>query len=118
MSTDRNRVEEKDTNKSTDRNKNKAEEKDTTMATGRDRMPKHKERLAKDNAELENKLTEKQSPADTDKGGLSGKTSSEGGQRANVSTAGAQERQSVNEFASAKDASRKEKRNQPDIKKD
>lgn len=103
MSTDRNRVEEKDNN---------------NLTTGKDRMPKHKERLAEDNAELENKLTEKQAPNDTDKGGLSGKTNSEGGQRANVSTAGAQERQSVNEFASAKDASRKEKRNQPDIKKD
>ena len=58
-----------------------------------------------DNAGLQNKLTEKQSPADTDKGGLSGKTShgNDGGsQRANVSTNGAIDRASVGEIGTDK----------------
>lgn len=58
-----------------------------------------------DNAELQNKLTEKQNPADTDKGGLSGKTShgNDGGsQRANVSTNGLVDRQSVGEIGTDK----------------
>jgi hypothetical protein len=49
-----------------------------------------------DNAGLQNKLTEKQSPADFDKAGLSDE------QRANVSTSGAVDRQSVGEIGTSK----------------
>lgn len=99
MSTDRKRVEEMK-GRTTDRGRNG------------DRVPKHKQRLADDNQELENKLTEKQSSADTDKAGLSAQ------QRASVSTAGAQERENVSEFGSDKETERKVKRNQPDVKKE
>ncbi|WP_225000172.1 hypothetical protein [Cesiribacter sp. SM1] len=58
-----------------------------------------------DNAGLQHKLTEKQSPADTDKGGLSSKTSHSddgGSQRANVSTNGFIDRPSVSEIGTEK----------------
>lgn len=45
-----------------------------------------------DNAELQNKLTEKQHPSDTDKAGLSKM------QRANMKTQGAVDRESVGEI--------------------
>ena len=55
-----------------------------------------------DNAGLQKKISNKQGPTDSDKGGLSGKTNSEGGQRANVSTNGAVSRQSVSEIGTDK----------------
>lgn len=58
-----------------------------------------------DNAGLKNKLSEKQGPADTDKGSMSGKTSqgSDGGdQRSNVSTSGRVDRSSVGEIGTDK----------------
>lgn len=58
-----------------------------------------------DNAGLQNKISEKQSPADTDKGSLSGKTGqgNDGGdQRSNVSTAGRVDRSSVGEAGTDK----------------
>lgn len=88
MSTDRNRVEEKDNN---------------NITTGKDRMPKHKERLAEDNAGLKNKLTEKQAPNDTDKGGLSAQ------ERANTTPAGAMERESVSEVGTDKKVKKNDK---------
>lgn len=62
---------------------------------------KDPQNTARDNAGLQHKLTEKQSPADFDKGSMSGKTShsSDGGdQRSNVSTNGAVDRMSVGEL--------------------
>lgn len=58
-----------------------------------------------DNAGLQNKISEKQSPADTDKGSLSSKTSrgNDGGdQRSNVSTNGRVDRSSVGEIGTDK----------------
>lgn len=58
-----------------------------------------------DNAGLKNKLSEKQGPADTDQGSMSGKTShgSDGGdQRSNVSTSGRVDRSSVGETGTEK----------------
>jgi hypothetical protein len=54
-------------------------------------MKKDKQEKQPDNAELQNKLSEKQHPSDTDKGGLSDK------ERANVVTQGNVDRQSVGE---------------------
>lgn len=83
MSTNRNRVEEKDNN---------------NLASGKDRMPEHKERLSENNAGLKHKLTEKQAPGDTDKG--RGGESPE--QRQNTTPAGAMERESKNEIGTDK----------------
>lgn len=58
-----------------------------------------------DNAGLQNKISNKQNPADTDKGSLSGKTShgADGGsQRATVSTNGDVDRESVGELGTEK----------------
>lgn len=58
-----------------------------------------------DNAELQNKISNKQSPADVDKGSLSSKTShsNDGGdQRSNVSTNGNVDRSSVSELGTDK----------------
>ena len=55
-----------------------------------------------DNAGLQKKISNKQGPTDSDKGGLSGKTSSTGGQRTNVSTNGAVSRESVSEIGTDK----------------
>ena len=54
-----------------------------------------------DNVGLQNKISDKQNPADVDKGSLSGKTSSTndgGDQRGNISTNGSVDRQSVGEI--------------------
>jgi hypothetical protein len=56
-----------------------------------------------DNAPLQNKLTEKQAKADTDKAGLSKE------QRANMATQGAVDRQSVGEIGKKTDTSQKSK---------
>lgn len=55
-------------------------------------MKKDKQKQQPDNAELQNKLTEKQHPSDTDKAGLSRM------QRANMKTQGAVDRESVGEI--------------------
>lgn len=60
---------------------------------------------APNNAGLKDKLTEKQSPADVDKGSQSSKTSqgSDGGdQKSNVSTTGRVDRESINEMGTDK----------------
>ncbi|AHM61319.1 hypothetical protein D770_15325 [Flammeovirgaceae bacterium 311] len=69
------------------------------------KTPRDEQNHQPDNAGLQNKLTEKQSPADTDKGGLSGKTSHSddgGSQRANVSTNGGVDRPSIGEIGTDK----------------
>lgn len=71
----------------------------------KDRKSIDKQNQQPDNAELKNKLTEKQSPADTDKGGLSAQ------ERAGMSTAGGVERQNVGELGTDKETKTKEKRN-------
>ena len=58
-----------------------------------------------DNAGLQNKISNKQSPADVDKGSSSSKTSNAndgGDQRSNVSTNGSVDRQSVGEIGTKK----------------
>lgn len=75
------------------------------MADSNKNTPRKDQNQQPDNAGLQNQLTEKQHPSDTDKGGLSGKTShgNDGGsQRANVSTNGAVDRQSVGEIGTDK----------------
>lgn len=56
-----------------------------------------------DNAELQHKVSDKQAPNDTDKGGLSED------QRKSMSPAGAMERESVGEIGTDEDRKRKEK---------
>lgn len=75
------------------------------MADENKRKPVEDQNREPDNAGLQHKLSNKQSPADTDKGSQSGKTShgSDGGdQRANVSTNGRVDRQSVSEIGTEK----------------
>lgn len=75
------------------------------MADSNNRKSHEDQNSQPDNAELQHKLTEKQNPADTDKGGLSGKTShgNDGGsQRANVSTNGNVDRSSYGEIGTDK----------------
>lgn len=75
------------------------------MADPNNNIPAKDQNSQPDNAELQNKLTEKQTSADTDKGGLSGKTSHSndgGSQRANVSTNGLVDRSSVGEIGTDK----------------
>lgn len=75
------------------------------MADPNNTIPAKDQNSQPDNAELQHKLTEKQTSADTDKGSLSGKTSHSddgGSQRANVSTNGAVDRSSVGELGTAK----------------
>lgn len=78
--------------------------------TNKDSKPQNQNRQP-DNAGLQNKISEKQSPADTDKGSMSGKTShgNDGGdQRSNVSTNGRVDRSSVGEIGT--DRQRKKNR--------
>ena len=75
------------------------------MADSNKKDQKQDQNSQPDNAGLQNKLTEKQSPADFDKGSMSGKTSHSddgGSQRANVSTNGNVDRSSVGEIGTAK----------------
>ena len=70
-----------------------------------DRVPKHKQRLAEGNKALQNKVSNKQAPTDTDKGGHPEK-----GQ--NVSPAGGMSRGKVNEEGTDKHvADRKKEKN-------
>ena len=71
-----------------------------------DRVPKHKQRLAEGNAKLQNKVSNKQGPTDTDKGGNSPE------QKQNVSPAGRMSRESINEEGTDKHvADRKKEKN-------
>lgn len=75
------------------------------MADPNKKNQKEDQNQQPDNAGLQHKLSEKQSPADVDKGSLSGKTShgSDGGdQRSNVSTNGLVDRASVGEIGTDK----------------
>ena len=75
------------------------------MADTNKKKPTEDQNRQPDNAGLQNKLTEKQTSADVDKGSLSGKTShgSDGGdQRSNVSTNGLIDRPSVGEIGTDK----------------
>ncbi len=75
------------------------------MADLNKNKPVEDQKRQPDNASLQNKISDKQSPADVDKGSASGKTShaSDGGdQRSNVSTNGRLDRQSVSEIGTEK----------------
>lgn len=75
------------------------------MADTNKKKPTDDQNREPDNAGLQNKISNKQNPADTDKGSLSGKTShaADGGsQRANVSTNGDVDRKSVGELGTDK----------------
>lgn len=65
---------------------------------------KKKQKPEPDNAELQHKISDKQSPADTDKAGLSED------QRKSVTINGAVERESVGEFGTDEDKKKKEKK--------
>lgn len=64
----------------------------------------NKQKPEPDNAELQHKISDKQSPADTDKAGLNAD------QRKSVTINGAVERESVGEFGTDEDRKRKEKK--------
>lgn len=75
------------------------------MADSNKERPQKDQNHQPDNAGLQNKLTEKQTSADFDKGSSSGKTSHSddgGSQRANVSTNGSIDRPSVGELGTNK----------------
>jgi hypothetical protein len=75
------------------------------MADSNHKKPNTDQNREPDNAELQHKISNKQSPADVDKGSLSGKTSrggDGGNQRANVSTNGRVDRKSVGEIGTDK----------------
>lgn len=68
-----------------------------------DKKGRDEQNTQPDNAELQQKISDKQAPNDTDKGGLNAD------QRKNMSPAGAMERESVGEIGSDEDRKRKEK---------
>lgn len=75
------------------------------MADTNNRKPAEDQNQEPDNAGLQHKVSNKQSPADTDKGSLSSKTSNAndgGDQRSNISTNGRVDRSSVGEIGTEK----------------
>lgn len=67
-------------------------------------VKKDKQNEQPDNAEMQHKISDKQSPADTDKAGLNED------QRKSMTINGAVERESVGEFGTDEDRKRKEKK--------
>ena len=75
------------------------------MADSNNKKQNENQNRQPDNAELQNKISNKQGPTDVDKGSMSSKTSSAndgGDQRSNVSTNGSVDRQSVGEIGTDK----------------